>query len=275
MNNTKVAAAEPVKPAAAEPVKSKAYHLEVLEVPYCNNDNLVIFGRAHMTYINQIFGDETIREIIQEVFAAPGKLVIEPTGAEFEHSVHHVFYADEDEEPNHELNEEEQEARGNDFATTKICSISYGYQDIEVDINDTLCQTYSLMALLDVKFDVIASSVATRAQKFEKHKAMIGMYRDILDFKPFYYKLAAIVKDKNNGKLWTDTVDEEHPFFINKRFKTVERLVDTIKRVLAIWESYGWQYFVEQGKCEKVKQAGGRQSRRRAKKKNSRQTRKH
>ena len=239
-------------------VKSKAYHLEVLEVPYCNNENLIIFSRAHMTYINQIFGDESIRDIIQEVFPMGGKLVIEPADENFEYSVHHVYYADDDEEPDHELTLEEEEARPADFVTTKVCSVTNGYQDLEADENDTLCQSYSLMAFLEVEFDNTPSKDATRAQKYEKHKAMIKMYRDILDFPDFYWKLSAIIRDSHNKKLWKDTVDEDHPFFINQRFKTVEKVVATIKRVLNIWEQYGWHYFVENGKCPKEKQDGGR-----------------
>jgi hypothetical protein len=64
-----------------------------------------------MSYINQIFGDETIRDIIQEVFPMGGQLVIEPADENFEYSVHHVYYKDEDEEPLSELTEEEQAAR--------------------------------------------------------------------------------------------------------------------------------------------------------------------
>jgi hypothetical protein len=74
MNNTDISGNKPVRNTVK--VKSKAYHLEAIEVPYCNNDNLIIFGRAHMSYINQIFGDETIRDIIQEVFLWVGSLLL-------------------------------------------------------------------------------------------------------------------------------------------------------------------------------------------------------
>jgi hypothetical protein len=256
MNNTDISGNKPALNTTAK-VKSKAYHLEAIEVPYCNNDNLIIFGRAHMSYINQIFGDETIRDIIQEIFPMGGKLVIEPADENFEYSVHHVYYGDDAEEPMHELTEEEQAARGEDFATTRICSVMNDYQDIEVDINDTLCQTYSLMAFLQIEFDSTPSKIATRAQKYTKHMAMIKMYRDILDYPDFRRQLASIVKDSKNKKLWKDTVDEAHPFFINQRLKTVDRVISNIKRVLTIWEDYGWQYFVEQGTCPKEKQDGG------------------
>jgi hypothetical protein len=236
------------------------YHLEVLETPWCNNRNLVIFSRAHMTYINQIFGDETIRDIIQEVFPREGKLVIEPAGANFEHSVHHVFYADGSETPTHELNEE----RPWNFATSKICSLSLDYQDLEADHNDTLCQSYSLMAFLEVDFDSTPSKNATIEMKFNKQRSMINMYRQILDNPDFIAELDAIVKNKRNKKLWEDTVDDENPFFIIQRFKTTENVVKTIRRVLDIWEHYGWRYFVGDGTCEKLKKEGGaRKTRRR------------
>jgi hypothetical protein len=256
-SNTDISGNKPRSNATVK-VKSKTYHLEAIEVPYCNNDNLIIFGRAHMSYINQIFGDETIRDIIQEVFPMGGQLVIEPADENFEYSVHHVYYADEDEDPLSELTEEEQAARGANFANTRVCSVANDYQDIEVDINDTLCQTYSLMSFLHIDFDKTASKIATRAQKYAKHKAMIKMYRDILDYPDFRRQLASIVKDSKNKKLWKDTVDESHPFFINQRLKTVDRVISNIKRVLIIWEDYGWQYFVEQGTCPKEKQDGGR-----------------
>ena len=34
----------------------------------CSEINLEIFSKEHYTYINQIFGDETIREIIKEMY---------------------------------------------------------------------------------------------------------------------------------------------------------------------------------------------------------------
>jgi hypothetical protein len=67
------------------------YHLEKIERLPCTNEKLKIFGRAHYCYINQIFGDQSVRSIIQEVITNPGKLVVEPSGPEFENSFHHVF----------------------------------------------------------------------------------------------------------------------------------------------------------------------------------------
>lgn len=334
-----------------------SYHLEAIEKDYCNNDLLTIFSRAHMTYINQIFGDATIREIITEVFPTVGKLIIEPTGANFEHSVHHVYYYNEDEEPyndwgnnnnnvpndtpkpksnnnvvknvmnnlvtkveaehvggsnlpstpkanvppstvansapttvtansahttvtNVAVNNTRYNAAGyalnrrgrrNESDTTKICSVTLGYQDLSVDTNDTLCQSYSLMAYLSVDFDMTPSAEATVEQKFNKQLAMINMYREILNNPDFIKELDNIVRNKDNKELWEDTVDEENPFFIIKKYKKTKTIVDNIKRVLDVWEKYGWQFFVGDGTCKKLKQDGGkRKTRRRNNRKNSR-----
>lgn len=234
-----------------------SYGLEVLEKDYCTDELLEIFSRAHMSYINQIFGDATIREIIQDVYAAKGKLVIEPAGANFEHSVHHVYYADENENENYNENNANAPSRNIDFTTSKVCSLSLNYQDLTADNNDTLCQSYSLMAYLGVHFDSTPSKVATREQKFNKQLSMINMYRDILDYDAFKLEFNAIVKDKRNNKLWTDSVDPDKNFYIIQKFKTPANVVKQIRRVLDVWEKYGWQFFVEDGKCKKLKQDGG------------------
>jgi len=330
------------------------YHLEVLDIPYCNNDYLIIFSRAHMSYINQIFGDETIRDIIQEVFPMGGKLVIEAAGANFEHSVHHVYYYDADESitnnnnsnnnstnssnnntnnnsrnssnnntnnnsrnssnnntnnstnssnnntnnstnssnnntnnnsrnssnnntnnnsrnsSNNNTNNNSRNSSNNNtnnnntnFVSSKICSVNIGYQDLDVDVNDTLCQSYSLMAYLEVPFDSTPSRDATTEMKFQKQLAMINMYRMILENENFLRELDGIIKDKRNKKLWEDTVDEENPFFMIERFKSTKRIVKNINTVLDIWENYGWHFFVGDGKCEKVKKNGGARKTRR------------
>jgi len=335
-----------------------AYHLEVLEKDFCNNDLLTIFSRAHMTYINQIFGDATIREIITEVFPTVGKLVIEPTGPNFEHSVHHVYYYNDAEEPYNDWgsnNENDENAnhppngtpknkpnnnvvknvmnnlvtkveaghvggsnlpltpkaaantqpnsgpttvtansahtaapnvvpnaatntqynasgfalnrrgRRNVTDTSKICSVTLGYQDLSVDENDTLCQSYSLMAYLSVDFDMTPSADATIEQKFNKQLSMINMYREILNNPQFIKELDVLVKNKNNKELWQDTVDDENPFFIIKKYKKTKTIVDNIRRVLNVWEKYGWRFFVGDGKCPKEKQDGGKRKTRRRK----------
>ena len=38
----------------------------------CTDDKLIIFSRAHYSYINQIFGDLSVRKIIQEIYNKKG-----------------------------------------------------------------------------------------------------------------------------------------------------------------------------------------------------------
>ena len=313
------------------------YGLEILDKQYCNNRLLEIFSRAHMTYINQIFGDETIRQIITEIFPHGGKLVILPSGPAFGNSVHHVFYHDPDEEvimpvfdndapaaaaapanaaaapanaaaaparanmsgganavahanavaranaaaapaSNNNVvrsvlgdlvnrvannNNDADSGQNNNYPglniySSKVCSAEYGYQDLAADTNDTLCQSYSLMAYLDIPFDSTPSKVATRQQKFEKQRSMVNMYRMILGTPAFIKEINAIARDKANRQLWRDTVNDEDEFFVNERYKGKGKpVVDNIKFVLDIWERWGWQFFVGDGTCEKQKKDGG------------------
>ena len=47
----------------------------------CSTKMLNIFSKEHYTYINQIFGDETVREIISEILHGQPVLAVLPTGA--------------------------------------------------------------------------------------------------------------------------------------------------------------------------------------------------
>jgi hypothetical protein len=158
--------------------------------------------------------------------------------------------------PNAVNRTETRKKRRND--TSKVCSVKVGYQDLSVDVNDTLCQSYSLMAYLSVPFDSTPSAEATVEQKFQKQLSMIQMYREILADPSFIKELDGIVKNRNNKELWTDTVDDTNTFFIIKKYKKTSTIVTNILRVLNIWEKYGWQFFVGDGKCKKLKQDGGK-----------------
>jgi len=160
--------------------------------------------------------------------------------------------------------EENAENNNSDLFTSKVCSVDYGYQNLSVDTNDTLCQSYSLMVYLDIPFDSTASKIATREQKFEKQRSMINMYRMILGTPAFVKEINAITRDKDNRRLWQDTVDDQNEFYINEHYKGKGKpVIDNIKFVLEIWERWGWQFFVGDGTCEKQKRDGGRRLTRR------------
>ena len=206
------------------------YHLERIEGLECTDENLEIFGRAHYSYINQIFGDETVRKIIKRLTKNPGILAVEPSGSDFENSFHHIFKA-------------------NRTKASTICSVEEGYQNITVDINDTLCQSYSLMTFLQIPFDKTPSENATIEMKHSKHLAMIGMYRMILSNEKFINIFSNDIVFDGNNELWEDTVDDENPFNIIEHYKTGANIIEVIQRVLTIWEQYGWRYFVGDGTC--------------------------
>ena len=75
------------------------------------------FSNNHYTYINQIFGDLTVRDIITELWTNKNdwKLVAEKAGNEFENGFHHVL------------------ERKNNGKKIKWCSVEKGYQNMDVN----------------------------------------------------------------------------------------------------------------------------------------------
>jgi len=179
-----------------------------------------VFSRAHMSYINQIFGDQTVRQIIQDTIKKPGRLVVVNKDSE---ETHHIFQT---------------------ANKRKICSIDLGYQDLNVDTNDTLCQSYSLMTYLQIPFDTTPSDVATEMQKFQKQMTMIKMYRKLLRNKAFIDAFTNEIVFEENNQIWLDTVNHKKPFHMIEKFKKAAPIIKNIKRVLDIWEDYGWKYFI-------------------------------
>jgi hypothetical protein len=177
-----------------------------------------------MSYINQIFGDITVREIIQEIYNKKGNLVVLKSGPEFEYSNHHVYK----------------------LGKKNICSVELGYQDINVDTNDNLCQSYSLMLYLGIPFDTTPSKDATIEQKYAKQVAMINMYRSILNNKHFTKIFSEEIIFEENDTLWTDWTNRKS-FYIIQELRNATRIINNIKKVLDLWESYGWRYFVGDG----------------------------
>jgi hypothetical protein len=194
----------------------KQYRLKLSEHDYHE------FSRAHMSYINQIFGDITVRQIIQEIYPRSGSLAVLTSGPEFEYSHHHIYKKDGE----------------------SVCSIEMGYQNTLIDVNDNLCQSYALMSYLDIPFDKTPSSTASVEQKRMKQMAMINMYRNILENKDFVKIFINEVVFEKNNKLWTDWVNRK--FYIIQKLSAA-RIIKHIKKVLDAWENYGWRYFVGDG----------------------------
>jgi hypothetical protein len=201
-----------------------AFHLEILETRGCSQKKVDIFSWAHYSYINQIFGDEKVRNLIQSIYVKKGEIVAEPGEGVYEGEYHLVF------KPQNR---------------SKVCSVNAGYQNPNIDLEDTLCQSYSLMNYFGIPFDKTAADVATVEQKRSRQMNMIEMYRIILSNPVFVEEFK-----KNLNPIWIDQVDQDYPFKLVTRYrKTPNKIIENIHRVLNIWEAYGWMNFIGEGKC--------------------------
>lgn len=186
----------------------------------CTDDKLRKFSLLHYTYINQIFGDMGVREIISEVF--PNNKYFfkaNPGSGEFASSNHHVLVTTKD-------NKEK-------------CSVEDEFQNVNINSHDTLCQSYSLLTYRKKKIH--------RSQK-QRQMDMIKMYREFLENEEFIRLLSdEVIDNPENKKLWRN-------FASNKRKKgyvtmKIDSIVKKVNQVLDIWEAYGYYWFIGDGTC--------------------------
>ena len=189
------------------------------------NEHLEKFGKYHYTYINQIFGDITVREIIAEIF--PNKKYsfrVEQAGEGFEQNTdHHILF---------------DETNNKTICSTKIRCNGHICQDIRRDVNDTLCQSYSLLTYMNRKI---------KRGKKERQMEMIRMYREILDSPEFIKKLnEEILTNYENKCLWLKFTKNNH---VDKEFVNMNytNLINKIHKALNEWEKYGYMYFIGKG----------------------------
>ena len=158
----------------------------------CSAEKLLAFSKKHYTYINQIFGDATVRQIIEEEYPTTWQFKVAKAGPEFGNSFHHTV-------------------RDRDDPDLFICSGIDGVQDLNKNVNDTLCQSYSLMNYFEIPIQLSEEKGKLKQIYHETNqKAMAQMYRDILngtlenyegvDFKDILTN--EILSDKRNKKLW-------------------------------------------------------------------------
>jgi len=185
----------------------------------CTDEKLKKFSHEHYTYINQIFGDQTVREIITEVFPSKKyEMSVDPGEGEFEGegSFHHTLIDKK--------------------SKNTICSVENDDQVLKTNKNDTLCQSYSLLTFFN-----------TPIKKDQKKKKMdmITMYRKILSNKEFLDVIIEdILNNPDNKKLWVNETIK------NKSYLKMDRsLITKIKTVLDKWENYGYWFFIGDGTC--------------------------
>jgi hypothetical protein len=175
--------------------------------------DLSAFSLRHFTYINQIFGDQSVRAIISELF--PNKMF-----------TFHVKKINRQGDTHHTLL-----YAGKGKKRKEWCSVNEGYQDMDKNVNDTLCQSYTLVHYLH--YTLYPSSK-------ENQMEMIKMYRWLLTKQCFVDAMDEIIHC-DNDELWLDYSEEEYDKYLEMDKKDI---FNVIKRVLNEWEEYGYQYFI-------------------------------
>jgi hypothetical protein len=201
----------------------------------CSADKLLAFSEKHYTYINQIFGDATVRKIIEEEYPTTWEFKVAKAGPEFGNSFHHTV-------------------RDREQPDLFICSGEDGVQDLHKNVNDTLCQSYSLMNYFEIPIQLSEEKGKLNQIYHETNQmAMIQMYRDLLngtlenyegiDFKELLTN--EILSEPRNKKLWRN-FSSNRGGYVNMKpeilFKNIEDLLDE-------WELFGYWFFIGKGEC--------------------------
>ena len=219
--------------------------------PHCTAEKLARFSKDHYTYINQIFGDMTVRDIIHEMYPSQQKYVF--AERDIGYGRHHFLRQ----------------------GKREICSADMGIQNMgpndqrKQDKNDTLCQSYSLLLFMDKDIPKI-NNTDTLDEELRKKKSrqldMIRMYRDILKRPDFHKKIKEVLPTmqdtmdriprkelptEQENAVWMDYTQEPlqpdvHPYV------NLSKLFVNIKRVLKDWESFGHWYFIRKGNCPPI-----------------------
>ena len=196
----------------------------------CTEEKLEDFSNEHYTYINQIFGDQTVRIIIKESYADRNwGFAVEDANADFEYSNHHVLLKP-----------------GKNGEIIKWCSVDEKYQNILVNKNDTLCQSYTLMKYLNKPIP--------RGMK-ERQMEMVKMYRNILNkthFKTEFQGVVELMQKKLTRKplskdvvLWKDYT-KQRTTYLNMDY---DEIYNQIQNTLDNWEHVGYHHFIKDGAC--------------------------
>ena len=182
------------------------------------------FSNNHFTYINQIFGDITVRDIITELWTNKNdwKFVAEIAGNEFESGFHHIL------------------ERKNNGKKIKWCSVDKGYQNMDVNINDTLCQSYTLLKYRAISIDKNDSK--------KNQMKMIKLYRTIMK-KPYFQKeIKQLIEDEDNKNHWKIYTEKNKKLHSRNMPMNFNNIMNNINKTLNNWEKYGYRFFIKEGK---------------------------
>jgi hypothetical protein len=173
-------------------------------------EKLFEFSLDHYNYINQLLGDQTIREIIQEVYENKDWELITEESPDFD-SFHHLL-----------------QGKGKK-KKMQWCSVEEGLQDPETHPYDTLCQSYSVLKYLD-GLDKTDTKLTKKVQM-----KMIDMWSKLIEVPEIKEQIIDSVTQKQGGKYVMENID--------KKYRN-RKIIDKIKEVLDDWENYGYKYFM-------------------------------
>lgn len=223
------------------------------------SEDLDYFSHLFVTYINQIFGDRSVRTLIYELFGKRkhnknlrfGLVAFhryeDPSDewdeANTKNSVlidEASYYDDEDDnvviedsDDNHHVLYDMKNKRYMDSINTE----GIKYQDQERDENDSLCQSYTLMFFFNFELS---------KDPIQKQMEIIGMYDWLLKQNKFLKKFKSefFFEKKKNKEEW---VDEDGYILPTQNETDFKLLIRHIKDTLKLWEDYGYWNFIGKG----------------------------
>ena len=219
-------------------------------------EQLEIFSHLFQAYINQIFGDQSVRSVIYSIFGNKehnknyrfGLVEFNSGDNEWEkanedHSVPKrkaSYYDDivdkvkiDDSDDNHHVLYDIVKEKYIDSINTE----GFKYQDQERDSEDSLCQSYSLMKFFNKRMN---------KDPIKKQKQMIVFYRALLKNKHFIQKIKEEIfyKKPFDQEVWED---EDENIIPTQKDKDFDKLKKKILYTLDNWEDYGYWYFIKNG----------------------------
>lgn len=223
------------------------------------------FSHLFVTYINQIFGDRTMRTLIYEEFGKksynkhlrfglvafhryedPSDEWVEANDKDSVSKKEASYYDNktdqvtlEDSDDNHHVLYDVKHKRYVDSVNTE----GMKYQDQERDENDSLCQSYTLMFFFNFEMD---------NDPIQKQMQIIGMYEWLLNQKTFLNKVnkELFYKKNKDNEHW---IDEDGHILPTQNKTDFQYLIHRIKDTLKLWEKYGYWHFIGKGDKMNVK----------------------
>lgn len=164
------------------------------------------FSLKHFTWINQIFGDRSVLSLVHNVYNNKRYKFTYRVDEEF--GYHHRIW--------------------DNVKNTLRDSIE---EDIQLGLNNTLCQSYALLLHQGYKW---------YDDNYKNQKNMIQMYRNLINNEKFLEFLNDdIITNELNNELWIDHASKNNKFIT----MDINYIIMKINNVLDEWDSYGHKYF--------------------------------